>query len=50
MPRLVRCLQLAAYGSQCLAYAANDGQKMFAVVAVAFAGTRSCRGHGRQAT
>ncbi|WP_329372667.1 inorganic phosphate transporter [Streptomyces sp. NBC_00669] len=38
MPRLVRCLQLAAYGSQCLAYAANDGQKMFAVVAVAFAG------------
>lgn len=38
MPRLVRGLQLAAYGSQCLAYAANDGQKMFAVVAVAFAG------------
>jgi PiT family inorganic phosphate transporter len=38
MPRLVRALQLAAYGCQCLAYAANDGQKMFAVVAVAFAG------------
>lgn len=38
MPRLVRCLQFTAYGVQCLAYAANDGQKMFAVVAVAFAG------------
>ena len=32
-------LQLAAFGSQCLAYAANDGQKMFAVVAVASPGT-----------
>lgn len=38
MPRLVRAMQLTAYGAQCLAYAANDGQKMFAVVAVAFAG------------
>ncbi|MFE7628605.1 inorganic phosphate transporter [Streptomyces sp. ATexAB-D23] len=38
MPRVVSGLQLAAFGSQCLAYAANDGQKMFAVVAVAFAG------------
>ncbi|MFI7005490.1 anion permease [Streptomyces sp. NPDC050145] len=38
MPRLVRGLQLVAFGSQCLAYAANDAQKMFAVVAVAFAG------------
>ncbi len=38
MPRLVRAVQLAAFGTQCLAYAANDGQKMFAVVAVTFAG------------
>ncbi|MEV5609525.1 inorganic phosphate transporter [Streptomyces sp. NPDC052225] len=38
MPRVVRGLQLAAYAAQCLAYAANDAQKMFAVVAVAFAG------------
>ncbi|GGU80411.1 putative low-affinity inorganic phosphate transporter [Streptomyces litmocidini] len=38
MPRLVHGLQLVAFGTQCLAYAANDGQKMFAVVAVAFTG------------
>lgn len=38
MPRLVRGAHLAAFGCQCLAYAANDGQKMFAVAAVASAG------------
>ncbi|MEU2021463.1 inorganic phosphate transporter [Streptomyces sp. NPDC016469] len=38
MPRIVSGLQLTAFGCQCLAYAANDAQKMFAVVAVAFAG------------
>lgn len=37
MARLVDHLQLAAFGGQCLAYAANDGQKMFAVVTVATA-------------
>ncbi|MDT0609100.1 inorganic phosphate transporter [Streptomyces lancefieldiae] len=38
MPRLVRGAHLVAFGCQCLAYAANDGQKMFAVAAVASAG------------
>ncbi|MFI6227665.1 inorganic phosphate transporter [Micromonospora echinospora] len=31
----LRLTHLAAYGAQCLAYAANDGQKMFAVAGVA---------------
>nr|WP_202892118.1 inorganic phosphate transporter [Kribbella shirazensis] len=31
-------LQLLAFGAQCLAYAANDGQKMFAVVTMTAAG------------
>lgn len=38
MPRLVHGAHIAAFGCQCLAYAANDGQKMFAVAAVASAG------------
>ncbi|MEU8702241.1 inorganic phosphate transporter [Streptomyces sp. NPDC048680] len=38
MPRMVRGAHLAAFGCQCLAYAANDGQKMFAVAAVATTG------------
>lgn len=37
MSRLVRLGHLAAFGGQCLAYAANDGQKMFAVGGVALA-------------
>jgi Phosphate/sulphate permeases len=37
MPRLVRAAHLLAYGVQSVAYAANDGQKMIAVVGVAIA-------------
>lgn len=37
MPTVVRMTHLAAFGGQCLAYAANDGQKMFAVTGVALA-------------
>ncbi|WP_033291761.1 inorganic phosphate transporter [Amycolatopsis jejuensis] len=37
MPGRVRLVQGLAFAGQCLAYAANDGQKMFAVVAVATA-------------
>ncbi|MFI0352650.1 inorganic phosphate transporter [Actinomadura sp. 9N407] len=35
MPAAVHAAHLAAYGAQCAAYAANDGQKMIAVVSVA---------------
>lgn len=35
MPRAVRTAHVLAYGAQCAAYAANDGQKMLAVVSVA---------------
>ncbi|MFC4908045.1 inorganic phosphate transporter [Actinomadura gamaensis] len=35
MPRAVRTVHVLAYGAQCAAYAANDGQKMYAVVSVA---------------
>lgn len=35
--RTVRLAHLAAYAVQCLAYAANDGQKMYAVVGIALA-------------
>ncbi|MFC6881352.1 MULTISPECIES: inorganic phosphate transporter [Actinomadura] len=35
MPRAVRTAHVVAYGAQCAAYAANDGQKMFAVAGVA---------------
>ncbi|GAA2905572.1 hypothetical protein GCM10010517_71730 [Streptosporangium fragile] len=41
MPRLVRAAHLLAYAAQCVAYAANDGQKMIAVVSVAVAVARS---------
>jgi PiT family inorganic phosphate transporter len=37
MPRAVRLGHVAAFCGQCLAYAANDGQKMFAVGGVALA-------------
>ncbi|MEU6073727.1 inorganic phosphate transporter [Micromonospora sp. NPDC047074] len=37
LPSALRLAQIAAYGGQCLAYAANDGQKMFAVAGVALA-------------
>ena len=37
MPRLVRAAHVLAYGLQSFAYAANDGQKMIAVVGVAIA-------------
>ena len=35
MPGAVRTLHVLAYSAQCAAYAANDGQKMLAVVSVA---------------
>jgi PiT family inorganic phosphate transporter len=35
MPRAVRTVHVLAYSAQCAAYAANDGQKMLAVVSVA---------------
>ncbi|MFI6515543.1 anion permease [Spirillospora sp. NPDC050679] len=35
MPQAVRTVHVLAYGAQCAAYAANDGQKMLAVVSVA---------------
>lgn len=37
LPGAVRLAHLAAFGGQCLAYAANDGQKMFAVAGVGLA-------------
>lgn len=37
--RLTKMVHLVAYLGQCIAYAANDGQKMFAVVAMASATT-----------
>lgn len=40
-------LQLVAFGAQCLAYAANDGQKMFAVATMTAASTGHPIGLGR---
>ncbi len=40
MPRVVRLTHVAAFSGQCLAYAVNDGQKMFAVTGVALATLR----------
>ncbi|NUT39517.1 MAG: inorganic phosphate transporter [Thermoactinospora sp.] len=39
MPVVARVLGVGSYALQCAAYAANDGQKMFAVLAVAVGGT-----------
>jgi inorganic phosphate transporter, PiT family len=39
MPALARGMGVASYALQCAAYAANDGQKMFAVLAVALGGS-----------
>ena len=45
MPARVRLAQVLAFTGQCLAYAANDGQKMFAVVAVATTATTTALGY-----
>lgn len=37
MSRLIRITHVAAFGGQCMAYAVNDGQKMFAITGVALA-------------
>ncbi|MEV5413091.1 inorganic phosphate transporter [Thermopolyspora sp. NPDC052614] len=46
MPRLVRAAHVLAYGVQSVAYAANDGQKMIAVVGVAIASAAGPGGIG----
>lgn len=46
MSRLVSAAHLTAYTAQCVAYAANDGQKMIAVVSVALDVADRARGPG----
>lgn len=43
---VVHGLHLSAYAAQCFAYAVNDGQKMFAVVAMALGSTSVALGPG----
>lgn len=44
LPAVVRVVHLASFTAQSLAYAANDGQKMFAVAGVALAAARGGSG------
>lgn len=44
MPAAVRNVHVVAFGAQCLAYAANDGQKFLAVVSVAEGAVRGSTG------
>lgn len=45
-PRVVRGLHLAGFGAECLAYGANDGQRMLAIFALAAATTPSAEASG----
>lgn len=44
--RRIRAAHVGGFALQCVAYAANDGQKMFAVLAVATGGARGPAGSG----
>jgi PiT family inorganic phosphate transporter len=45
-PRLVRGLHVAGFGAECLAYGANDGQRMLAIFALAAATTPKAEASG----